>query len=755
MIERSSQRFILLLSCLSIGLFWTQTVYGAHVIGGEISYSCLGKNPEGTIGRYLITMRIFRDCQGGGADFDSAPGAPFDATVTIHSELDNLPLIFNLDAPTVTRINPTSDPCFDIPDNICVEEGIYTFEAELPIIEGSYYIVYQRCCRNQAVSNIFDSGLTGATYTTEMTPAAQRLCSSSPALDILPPIAVCIDLPLSFDLSANDADGDSLVYEFCAPLTGGGTNSDFPNALDGLAPNPDAAPPYDAVTFSNTIYDFNNPLGRVANAQINSQTGLFTADPRILGQFVVAICIKEYRDGELLSLTRRDFHLNVTSCTPKVIAQIAADSIVQEDDVFFLKACGLEDIELINESIERDNILEFRWEVEIQGDTQRYDTWDLLLDLPELGDYNAQLILNPNTSCGDTANIFIQARPAVNADFAMIYDTCFGSIIEFQDQSEAASMQLTEWNWNFGDGTTSTAQNPNHTYDAINTYDVQLQVTDINECSDTISKELPYFPIPPLLEVEASEFMLCVPQVVQFTNLSEPLDERYDIEWSFGDGSTSSELQPTYFYETAGRFDVSLSITAPTGCRAFSTFNELIVARESPTAEFTFTPAVPSLQERDLTITNTSKEADSYQWLLNGLPESELATPIIMLADTGVFELQLIALNENGCTDTLIQLIDVPPEVFAYLPNAFSPNGDGVNDEFRITGILTEMRDYQFQIWDRWGALLFESRALDVPWTGMTLDNEAAPTGVYVYTISFIGARNRQYKYSGSVTLIR
>ncbi|MEM1324611.1 MAG: PKD domain-containing protein [Bacteroidota bacterium] len=749
------RHYTLLISWLFIGLFWTQTAHSAHVIGGEISYECLGKTPDGANGRYLITMRIFRDCQGGGADFDSNPGSPFEATVTIYSELSTLPLVFSLDAPTITIIDPTSDPCFDIPDNICVEEGIYTFEAELPVIDGSYHIVYQRCCRNQAVSNILDSGLTGATYTTEMTAEAQQLCSSSPALDKLPPIAVCVDLPLAFDLSANDPDGDSLVYELCAPLVGGGTDTEFFNSPDGVAPNPDLPPPYDSVSFATNIYSSTNPLGRIANARIDSRTGLLTASPRIMGQFVVAICIREYRDGELLSLTRRDFHLNVTSCTPKVIAQIAADSIVQENDAFFLKACGLENIELINESIERDNIMNYSWEVDIQGDTQRFDSWNLILDLPELGDYNARLILNPNTSCGDTANIFIQARPEVNADFAMLYDTCFGSEIVFQDQSEAASMQLKSWEWDFGDGTSSINQNPTHTYDSINVYNVKLSVTDINECSDTIMKELPYFPIPPLLEVSTSEFLLCVPQEVQFTTLSEPIDERYDIEWDFGDGKTSSELQPTYRYETSGIFDVSLSVIAPTGCRAFSAFDELITARESPDVQFTFTPEVPSLQERELTITNTTTDADSYEWLLNGRLESELSDPTITLADTGLFELQLIALNQNGCTDTLIQFIDIPPEVFAYLPNAFSPNGDGVNDEFRITGILTELRDYQLQIWDRWGSLLFESRELEMPWDGKTLSNVDAPTGVYIYSVSFIGARNQLYEYSGSLTLIR
>lgn len=747
--------YFILFACLTLLLGQYNESFAAHIIGGEITYECLGTNPAGTSNTYRITMRIFRDCQGGGADFDSNPGTPFEATVSIYQDGSTLPRIFYLDAPEVSRIEPTSDPCFSIPENICVEEGIYVFETDLPIVDDTYHIVYQRCCRNSTITNITSPSLTGATYTTELTAEAQRVCNSSPAFENSLPIVVCIDQPLSFDLSGTDAEGDSLVYEFCTPLLGGGPDTDFPETADGVAPNPDNPPPYESVEFIQPTYSATNPLGNIANAQIDRSTGLFTASPKMFGQFVIAVCMYEYRDGELLSLTHRDFQINVTNCTPKVIAQIAADSVVLADDAFFLKACGIEGVELTNESVERDNILSFFWEFNIQGETQRYDSWDLSLDFPAAGEYSGQLILNPNTSCGDTANIFISARPNVNADFAIDYDTCFGGTVQFEDLSSAESMQLTDWRWDFGDGTESSLQNPTHDYQSLNEFQVRLQVTDINDCTDEIIKPLPYFPIPMALEVQPSIFQVCAPDTVQFTNLSEPLDDRYLVEWDFGDGGTSNAINPTYVYESPGNFDVSLSVTAPTGCRVFAEFDDLIFAQLRPKADFSFTPAQPDLRNSTLTIFNTSEDADAYEWLLNGSFESVLENPIISLLDTGFQSIELIALNENGCTDTLIQFVDIAPEVFAYLPNAFSPNDDGENDGFQILGLLGEVRAYEMQIWDRWGNLIFETTDINRPWRGNTLSNVAASIGVYVYTISFLGPRDKSYQYSGSVTLMR
>ena len=93
---------------------------------------------------------------------------------------------------------------------------------ELPIINENYVIVWQRCCRNITITNIQNPGETGATYSIEIHPDAQRTCNSSPRFINFPPSVLCANAPFKFDHSAIDKEGDLLIYEFCEPSKGGG-----------------------------------------------------------------------------------------------------------------------------------------------------------------------------------------------------------------------------------------------------------------------------------------------------------------------------------------------------------------------------------------------------------------------------------------------------------------------------------------------------------------------------------------------------
>ena len=118
-----------------------------------------------------------------------------------------------------------SNPCIVPPSGICVESGVYTWTDNLPVINESYTLSYQRCCRNNTISNLINPGDVGSTYTIEITPSAQASCNSSPVFENLPPIVICSNQELEFDFSATDSDGDILVYSLCTPLVGGGNDT--------------------------------------------------------------------------------------------------------------------------------------------------------------------------------------------------------------------------------------------------------------------------------------------------------------------------------------------------------------------------------------------------------------------------------------------------------------------------------------------------------------------------------------------------
>ena len=443
----------------------------AHIIGGEVTYRCLGGND------YEFTMTIYRDCGGGGALFDSQTGANTVATVSVYKDGEIFPFIPSeiLGAPTITNILPNvSNPCLIVPDDVCVEEGIYVFNLNLPSDPLGYHIVYQRCCRNNTISNIIDPAGTGATYTIELKPEAQQVggvcTNSSPTFNDFPPIIICANEPINFDHSATDPDGDQLVYKFCSPKKGGGTQGTNGNpgsaaSPTGVAPDPDSPPPFENVTYIPPLSPI-NPMNGNPPVMIDPSTGFLTGEPTALGQFVVGICVEEFRNGQLLSVVSRDFQFNVESCEPTVFARIENDGVINGSE-FVVNSCGNNTVTFINSSFDQDFIDTYNWTFPLgNGDTVNLTSENAVVTFPDLGTYQGQLILNIGSPCDDTALINVNIYPEIQADFSSAFDTCVAGPVSFTNASFSGSGNITGYEWNFGDGDFDDAVNPNHLYDA-------------------------------------------------------------------------------------------------------------------------------------------------------------------------------------------------------------------------------------------------------------------------------------------------
>ncbi|MDX1667112.1 MAG: PKD domain-containing protein, partial [Saprospiraceae bacterium] len=715
-------------------------------------------------GDYDFTLKVYRDCNCTGcAQLD--PGASIAIYRCNSGDCSNLgqnDFFGRLNVPlqTITDIEAPDYPCL-IPPNVCVEEGIYRFRLSdyglrLPPGDVSYHISYQRCCRNVTINNIVRPQDFGATYTIEITPEAQELCNDSPEFNFFPPTVICNEAPLSFDHSATDPDGDQLVYEFCNPLQGGGTFLDDQfETCEGAAPNPPCPPPYDPIRFILPAYSALEPMGGDPVIKIDPNTGLITGTPRTQGQFVVGVCVSEYRDGVLLSRVFRDFQFNVASCDPTVVADVMEDAIIGERE-FLINSCGEYQVTFVNESFQRTFIDFFEWSFNIDGQIETFDDWSPTVTFPGVGQYNGQLILNPNTDCGDTASIFVNVFPDITADFSFQYDTCVAGPVQFTDLSETGGEFLTDWNWEFGDGNRSPEQNPQHLYRSPGNIPVTLSVTDNNQCVDEITQNIPYFPVPALIVVSPSAFEGCSPAEIFFNNLSFPIDETYDIRWDFGDGGTDTLISPTHTYVDPGIYTVSLDIVSPIGCETDTIFNDLITVLQSPEAGFTFMPEQPSNIFPRVSFQDESERAISWLWDFGAGADSRLRNPTFVFPDTGLYEVRQVVTHPNGCRDTLVQLIDVVPEVRYFLPNAFTPNSDSVNDGYRGVGFVKGATDFQMTIWNRWGEMIFQTSDPTEAWNGRKMNTGgASPPGVYVVLVTFKGPRGERFEFKEFATLIR
>ncbi|MBL0288377.1 MAG: hypothetical protein IPQ19_13490 [Bacteroidetes bacterium] len=133
------------------------------------------------------------------------------------------------------------------------------------------------------------------------------ITNSNPVFTNFPPVVICANKPIIFDHSAIDRDGDSLVYKLCKPFEGGSQfdpSGDFP-----------VSPPFIEVDFASP-YSLQNILGGIPLV-INSKTGLLSGTPNTIGQFVVGVCVSEFRNGIFIGETKRDFQFNVADCQPQ------------------------------------------------------------------------------------------------------------------------------------------------------------------------------------------------------------------------------------------------------------------------------------------------------------------------------------------------------------------------------------------------------------------------------------------------------
>jgi len=502
-------------------------------------------------------------------------------------------------------------------------------------------------------------------------------------------------------------------------------------------------------------YSVRAPMAGTPTVTIDRFTGLIRGQPEVIGQFVMGVCCKEYRNGVLLSEIKRDFQFNVADCDPTVFAKIQSDATVGQKS-FLINSCGQNTINFVNQSESQQFIDTYRWEFDIQGDKTIINTRNAEITFPGIGEYRGVMMVNPGLDCGDTADIFVNLFPSIEADFEFVYDTCIAGPTVFTDLSNTGADRITSWTWDFGEGGNSTQRHPRYTYPIPGMHHITLTVTDNNECIAELEKVLTYYPVPPLIIVEPSSFVGCTPGIVFFNNLSTPIDDSYDITWDFGDGGTDGAISPTHVYEDPGTYSVSVDIVSPIGCSTSASFRNWIEIKQSPKAAFTSSPDEPSNFNPLVSFSNQSTNAVSYIWQFDAFGRSMEENPTFTFPDTGVYFIALIATHENGCMDTVVHQIDVIPRVTYFMPNAFSPNDDGKNDEFRGSGFTQGMQNFEFSIWNRWGEMLFATSDPQEGWSGRK-DNtgEVFPPGVYIYRVNYVDPRGQPFLLEGFATLIR
>ncbi|MDX1909278.1 MAG: gliding motility-associated C-terminal domain-containing protein [Bacteroidia bacterium] len=305
---RSCLRVLVLLMLVLSG----GRLLATHITGAEITYQCI--NPISRT--YQVTLTVYRDCINGQAPFDNS--VQFFIFRGSNNSLYTTATV-NLNSTAVEIIPVDWTACTGQPYNICVEYARYITNINLPNLVGGYNIGWARCCRNNVVTNILTNQ--GITVLASVPGTNITGCNSTPKFNNLPPVFLCVGQAFSFDHSATDQDGDSLVYSIANPYTGvnfaglGATQTNPVVSNTGPFPNPMGPPSYQFLQYLPG-YSWFDPFGS-GNFNIDPLSGLLTLTPTQTGLSVFAISVKEYRNGVLLSENKRDFQINVVTCSPQ------------------------------------------------------------------------------------------------------------------------------------------------------------------------------------------------------------------------------------------------------------------------------------------------------------------------------------------------------------------------------------------------------------------------------------------------------
>ncbi|HOY31475.1 MAG TPA: gliding motility-associated C-terminal domain-containing protein [Bacteroidales bacterium] len=284
-------------------------------------------------------------------------------------------------------------------------------------------------------------------------------------------------------------------------------------------------------------------------------------------------------------------------------------------------------------------------------------------------------------------------------------------------------------------------------------------VADNSGCISTEEITIEVKPLP-TVDFAADITEGCQGLVINFTDLTTPAAGSW--LWNFGDvllyGSTSTQQNPTHYYEDAGYFDVSLSVVTTDGCKMKMTYPDYIIIHPNPSAFFEVSPQVLNEHDSLVFFHDQSINADIWNWyfgepgLINN--NSNLQNPTHVYSDTGTYYPMLVVFNNYGCSDTISGQVTVEPNTVIYVPNAFTPNEDPLNSVFRAYGEGIDLSNFAMNIFDRWGRHVFTSYDMETGWDG-TFNGTVCDQGVYVWHISYIDALLHHHTIKGIVVLIK
>lgn len=270
-------------------------------------------------------------------------------------------------------------------------------------------------------------------------------------------------------------------------------------------------------------------------------------------------------------------------------------------------------------------------------------------------------------------------------------------------------------------------------------------VKAIDGCNQVIEKDILFTVITPVLTIEMSPTQLVCPY--------DPTEISVEAFGGLGDFTYlwehSGETQPAVI--VTPNESTTYSVAVQDGCLTYYIYGETTVNVIKPTANFNVLSSNP-MENLPVSFQNTSDGSVAWEWDFNNGDYSEKHSPNTTYTDWGIQNVELVAINEIGCKDTIVKQIYIKPEFHFYAPNAFTPDGNRFNNTYSVSTLGA--KSLEFYIFNRWGELIYYSTDKYFEWDG-TYNGEITPDETYTYKAIVTDRESTEHEYYGTITLLK
>ena len=375
--------------------------------------------------------------------------------------------------------------------------------------------------------------------------------------------------------------------------------------------------------------------------------------------------------------------------------------------------------------------------------------------------YTVVLIATSGNSCNSVFTEEIEVHPIPVVNFVASPQTQLFPSATVTITNNSPNAGNLNHAWTFGNGQSSNSVNPSSvTYSTWGEYEIKL-ILSSQYCSDSLIDTIQIVAPVPIASFDGAG-KGCMPFSVTFTNNSLYGNSYL---WDFGDGNTSTATNPVHVYNTAGTFDVKLTVFGDGGT-ADTIVLDSVEVLDLPQFSITVNPTTVQILDEPIVTVNNTQNAVSYLWNFGDGNTTTAVSPTHIYNTIGEYQISLVAISSEGCRDTFyFSPKIVAEEKFSVeVPNAFTPNEStassaGVYDPNATNNdifhpVLRGVEKFEMSIYNRWGELLFYTQNQRVGWDGF-FKEKPCEQDVYIWKIKVESKDGLEETKTGDVLLIR